>query len=160
MEVAICKEGIDAHSIKNGKCSDCNSKGCSDEEDFVCGTNEITYKNECILQKVACEQNLELKVKNYGKCDEEQENEIDQCEPVCPRHLMPVCGTDQETYNNDCLLKAATCRDKSIVKLHDGPCDPEKFEIAGKEKSLSTRKILTSNLSTLLFFSQPKLTKT
>ena len=58
----------------------------------------------------------------------------DPCEPLCPRHLMPVCGTDGQTYNNDCLLKAATCRDKSIVELHNGPCDPEKMEIAGKIK--------------------------
>ena len=75
MEVSICKEGIDAKSIKNGKCPDCSSKGCSDEEDFVCGTNGITYKNECILQKVACEKLTEnLEVQHYGKC--ESENEI------------------------------------------------------------------------------------
>ena len=50
----------------------------------------------------------------------------------CPfRHLLPVCGTDGTTFNNECLLKAATCRDKSITKEHDGECQPEKAQMAG-----------------------------
>merc|ERR1711860_71925 len=49
MEVSICKEGIDAKSIKNGKCPDCSSKGCSDEEDFVCGTDGITHEYKWYL---------------------------------------------------------------------------------------------------------------
>ena len=155
MQVAICREGIDAKTIKNGRCKDCNSAGnsystehfickltqpltgCSDVEDFVCGTNGITYKNECILQKIACEQNLELEVESYGSCEPQEKNsqsedEDVKCQIPCPRHLMPVCGSDGQTYNNDCLLKTATCQDKSVVKLHNGACDAEKMEIAGK----------------------------
>ena len=80
---------------------------------------------------------MELEVESLGTCEPQEKNprknedEDLKCQIPCPRHLMPVCGTDGQTYNNDCLLKTATCLDKSVVKLHNGPCDSEKMEIAG-----------------------------
>ncbi|KAH3886642.1 uncharacterized protein LOC127843037 [Dreissena polymorpha] len=33
-----------------------------------------------------------------------------------------VCGTNGETYRNNCALAKAYCHDMSIHKAHDGPC--------------------------------------
>merc|ERR1711993_82019 len=43
---------------------------------------------------------------------------------LCPRDRRPVCGSDGETYPNECLLKQASCRGRfeQIKKIHSGPC--------------------------------------
>merc|ERR1711935_89307 len=143
--------------MTKGRCppEPCDSRGCSPDEDPICGSNDVTYRNECLMLKVACEQKLNLKVKARGACEEDEktisteeknlsnddneksESETNEdldkkCQPVCPRHFLPVCGTGGTSYNNECLLKAATCRDKSITKEHDGACRPEKEQLAAQ----------------------------
>ncbi|XP_068958819.1 double-headed protease inhibitor, submandibular gland-like [Petaurus breviceps papuanus] len=42
---------------------------------------------------------------------------------VCPRDLNPVCGTDQQNYDNECLLcNFILEKGLRIRKLHDGKC--------------------------------------
>merc|ERR1712141_118213 len=49
---------------------------------------------------------------------------IEECPLLCPRDRRPVCGSDGETYPNECLLKQASCRGRfeQIKKIHSGPC--------------------------------------
>ena len=48
-----------------------------------------------------------------------------KCDVCCPRLLMPVCGTDGQTYVNDWCLKNAICQsDGRIQKARDGSCEP------------------------------------
>ena len=114
--------------------------GCSDEEDLICASNGITYRNECIMKKVACEEKQTIEISSKGECPQKNDNngkslnndDLDEkCRPLCPRHLLPVCASNGQTFNNECELKAANCRDKSIKKEHDGACDPDKAENAG-----------------------------
>ncbi|XP_074068457.1 serine protease inhibitor Kazal-type 1-like [Macrotis lagotis] len=43
---------------------------------------------------------------------------------ACPRNLNPICGTDQNTYDNECLLcNAQIEKQQDIRKLHDGKCE-------------------------------------
>ncbi|XP_028905604.1 double-headed protease inhibitor, submandibular gland-like [Ornithorhynchus anatinus] len=42
---------------------------------------------------------------------------------ACPRNLLPVCGSNDQTYNNECLLCAENAeRGLNVRKLHDGQC--------------------------------------
>lgn len=138
MEVVTCQENIAVKTVTEGHCveeEDCDSKGCSLLEDPVCGSNGITYRNDCVLKKLNCEKKLSIAIVSRGNCPESKSDvdpDDDKCRPVCPRHFMPCCGSDGKTYNNDCLMKAATCRDKSITMVHLGACDPDKFQKAGR----------------------------
>ena len=41
----------------------------------------------------------------------------------CPDVFYPVCGTNGETYDNECKLKAESCADGTDVGLkHRGVC--------------------------------------
>lgn len=49
------------------------------------------------------------------------------CSRKCTRHAAPVCGSDEVTYDNECLLEDANCRARSdgarhIFLRYDGPC--------------------------------------
>lgn len=46
------------------------------------------------------------------------------CEcPLCSEHHEPVCGTDGNTYSNECKLKYHSCQQKQIIGVsHSGTC--------------------------------------
>ena len=47
---------------------------------------------------------------------------LDPCEKNCVRSFKPVCGSDGQTYNNECLLEVAQCRTRGLRVNHRGPC--------------------------------------
>jgi len=86
----------------------------------VCGSDGKTYSNECALKNAACD-DKSLKKVHDGPCASATTAKP-SCKQPCNRNLDPVCGSDGETYNNECALKNAACDDKSLRKVHDGPC--------------------------------------
>ena len=42
------------------------------------------------------------------------------CEKPCPKIWGPICGSDGETYGNECLFEIAQCKNPSLTITHKG----------------------------------------
>ncbi|CAJ0557949.1 unnamed protein product, partial [Mesorhabditis spiculigera] len=92
----------------------------------------------CHLKQDACETKLNITLKYYGKCDPcdghvcavgttckigQHRRPECRCSQQCPLHRSPVCGSDGQTYENDCVMKVAACReDRQITVWKEGNC--------------------------------------
>ncbi|XP_050729541.1 agrin-like isoform X14 [Eriocheir sinensis] len=112
----------------------------------VCGSDGVTYNNLCLLKIVDCENKAAggpgVSVTAEGACGREEpaapqssEEVFSSCRRMCTRHAAPVCGSDDVTYENECLLEDASCRSRRdtgrwIFLRYTGPCDSS-FDIKG-----------------------------
>jgi len=47
-----------------------------------------------------------------------------ECPTFCNRMLDPVCGSNYQTYGNECVLRNEHCyKDEKLTQLHTGPCE-------------------------------------
>ncbi|KAL3667254.1 hypothetical protein V7S43_007487 [Phytophthora oleae] len=115
--------------------SDC-SYACTDVYEPVCGSDGVTYSNECYLNLANCEAQEQITQVSGGKCPSSgttsqtssYEPSLDSsgssaCPDICPAVYEPVCGSDGKTYANDCTLSiAASESGGNITQVSDGQC--------------------------------------
>ncbi|KAL9971714.1 hypothetical protein ACROYT_G017916 [Oculina patagonica] len=131
MELEACMQKKNVSVAHNGECgSECNVV-CAGIYDPVCGTDGETYINECLMKLDACEKKKEVSVSFKGECRGRRHSECNvkpsvlsgRCDIVCTGDYNPVCGTDGETYSNECTMISEACEKKKDISVsYKGEC--------------------------------------
>lgn len=87
----------------------------------VCGSNRRTYDNECQLRMAACRGEQVVKA-SEGKCTSKPNPDDQDCPSLCPNVFQPVCGSNGQTYSNECQLKIAVCQGEQVTQVSEGEC--------------------------------------
>ncbi|KAM9342708.1 LOW QUALITY PROTEIN: agrin [Pholidichthys leucotaenia] len=109
---------------------------CVESHQPVCGSDGNTYDSECELHVRACKEQMDLKVVNQGECKTCGSTVCawgarcvqNKCEcPECSgERKSPVCGSDGNTYGNECELRRSSCiQERRIDVAKPGSCDED-----------------------------------
>jgi coxsackievirus/adenovirus receptor len=137
---AGCSNKEVCHVDAAARKASCKCPSCSEEFDPVCGTNFVTFQNECHLRRFACQHNQTIAVIASQPCDGCEEEHCEfyglckshgmngppscVCPDNCPHNETPVCGSDGTTYASMCELRRFSCRNKvHLFASSLGPCD-------------------------------------
>ena len=162
LDCSLDNENIEAVTIIQGQCQGNQENQFEDEkcqqvctysnDDLpVCGDDGVMYPNECAFDHAVCK-NSDLRMLGDGKCQEmesgdksDDSNKFDDdsdndnngknnnCDMVCTKMYKPICGTDQKTYSNKCMMDMAACeQDKWIDVMHHEACETDKLMHTGK----------------------------
>ena len=96
-EALFCNSILSDHSFDNG------GRTLAFQQGIECNERNCQYGGECAADS-----------SGRSRC---------QCKIYCTRQYDPVCGTDGNTYNNPCLMRAARCQfQRDITRDHFGQC--------------------------------------
>ena len=131
-----CSPASEAEEDRTLKSDDgCHFIKCSESFDLVCGDDHKTYTNQCVMNWFACKQKKIILVKFKGRCEQilkKEENEItsvDKCDYIkCPEVHNPVCGSNGQTYSNECMMSWYACKQRKNITIHHrGKCVKSKL---------------------------------
>ena len=117
--LCVLKKCANVRRVSSGACGATNyiaptiPIACSCQYKFspVCGTDNITYQNQCIALCAG------VLVSAQNAC---------QRPCGCTAVSKPVCSTDSETFQNECVLK---CKGKTL--LYQGECPTDNLKNCG-----------------------------
>ncbi|XP_073957154.1 agrin-like isoform X3 [Choristoneura fumiferana] len=128
----VCQGGGDcAVSADTGRPQCQCNHNCTNTQDtgVVCGTDGQTYSSQCELDSTACREQTNLRVAYRGDCalcENVQCSFGARCaagECICPSDCTgavrePVCGSNMQTYYNECELQKSACQLSPAATLH------------------------------------------
>ncbi|NXD22284.1 IOVO protein, partial [Spelaeornis formosus] len=107
---------------------------CSEGDSPICGSDGVTYGNECLLCAYNAEYGTNVSKDYDGKCKEvapvdcsrypNTTSEEGKVVVPCSKELSPVCGTDWVTYENECLLCARILTENGFRDQSSSPSSP------------------------------------
>ncbi|KAJ6668084.1 hypothetical protein lerEdw1_016406 [Lerista edwardsae] len=131
LALCCCFLGVASKGLRNDECSEFfqSAKGkpfaCTDDYNPVCGTDNETYPNKCMLCAARRETGKDIGIKYNGECKiKDACSRFPNPMTFCSKKYDPVCGTDGTTYVNLCLLCVARqVTGEDIDVKHKGECE-------------------------------------
>ncbi|UYV69990.1 hypothetical protein LAZ67_7001391 [Cordylochernes scorpioides] len=124
--------------LRSGKAV-CECPTCTEEFQPVCGSDGITHGNPCKLARYACERHSaepamihegpcegckDVKCDYYAVCKSDGQSGSCVCPEFCPKSDSPVCGSDGQTYENECEMRRFSCSKQQYISVTTrGRCD-------------------------------------
>ncbi|XP_078614874.1 agrin-like isoform X3 [Branchiostoma floridae x Branchiostoma japonicum] len=127
LAVEACRDGLSVVVQAPGPCEfEGSGSGSGEEPDEGSGGGPRNPDEEFDF----CDEGTNCRF--GGKCmdmDPDSEGEECICETKCSGDIKPVCGSDKETYENECRLKLAACTlQRNIRLMSNGPC-PDRVKV-------------------------------
>lgn len=103
----------------------------------ICGSDNVTYGDECAMMMRSCRERRTISVTSVGECVTCKEPCLFystcsygrcECDAVCPSGGPPVCTSDGQRFNNDCERKKNVCekkRDLTVVPCEQIGCSSD-----------------------------------
>jgi len=100
---------------------------CTDVYDPICGSDFLTYGNECEFNCAKADL-PDLTILSRGPCQERRpipKSFDDEGFCMCTTEYRPVCGSDGITYGNICEFNCERNKHPTLAVAHFGKCTEE-----------------------------------